>query len=428
MKIFLDMVGCRLNQSEIESMANKLRILGHQIIASDEEADIVIINSCCVTAKASADSRKKIRHASRGNEKQIVVTGCWATMFRDEAMKLPMVSSVISNPQKNELVTELFGGICNDLKLDKLYVREALPGERHRTRAFIKVQDGCDDHCTFCITRLARGKSRSKPLALIKSDIQSAIRGAAHEIVLSGVQLGAYGHDQNPRSGLGSLIQEISEFAPEVRIRLSSIEPWDIEESFFALWKNNKLCRHLHIPLQSGSENILRKMGRRVSPTEFSNLIQIALEAIPGLAVTTDVIVGFPGEGDDEFIETLNFIKGIQFAGGHAFTYSAMPGTPAAKFPDQVDHTVRKKRNTVVRQLFFEKTKLFHEKSIGETHQVLWETAEPDGKFWKLSGLSDNYLRVVSHSETQRTNTIDDVFMTRLEGSGSKVWGEIRNH
>ncbi|MCJ7695144.1 MAG: tRNA (N(6)-L-threonylcarbamoyladenosine(37)-C(2))-methylthiotransferase MtaB [Anaerolineaceae bacterium] len=427
MKIFLDMVGCRLNQSEIESMANKLRILGHQIIASDTEADLVIINTCCVTAKASADSRKMIRHASKSNEKQIIVTGCWATMFRDEAKKLPMVSSVVSNPQKNELISDLFGRTGIETPIGETNVREALPGERHRTRAFIKVQDGCDNHCTFCITCLARGRSRSVSFDVIKSDIQSAIRGNVHEIVLTGVQLGAYGYDQSPRSGLKGLIHEISKFAPEVRIRLSSVEPWDIEESFFDLWKSDNLCRHLHIPIQSGSTKILQKMGRRLSPDQFKVLLQKALESIPGLAVTTDVIVGFPGEGDDEFIETINFIKDNQFAGGHVFTYSAMPGTPAAKFPDQVDHIVRKERNKIMRQIFFKKVKLFNEQSIGETHQVLWETAKQEGGFWKLSGLSDNYLRVISHSEKPRNNTIDNVLITRIETSGDKVWGVINN-
>lgn len=419
------MVGCRLNQSEIESMANELRKKGHEITSSDHEADIVIINSCCVTAKASADSRKMIRHASKGIQKDIIVTGCWATMFSDEAVKLPMVSQVISNQQKKDLVYKLFGGKFNESQEGTEDIRVALPGERHRTRAFIKVQDGCDDHCTFCITRLARGRSHSVPLDVIKNDIQSAIRGGVKEIVLTGVQLGAYGHDQYPTKGLSDLIQEISKFSPEVRIRLSSIEPWDIEETFYDLWKSNKLCRHLHIPLQSGSKKILQRMGRRTSPDHYGNLVKKALDTIPGLAVTTDVIVGFPGEHENDFLESYKYIEGIPFAGGHVFTYSAMPGTPASRYPDQVEHSVRKERNKIIRQLFLEKSKLFNKVAVGEVHQVLWESSEKQDHRWKLSGLSDNYLRIEALSDIPRGNRIDNVLITKIVGVGTKVWGEI---
>lgn len=424
MNVYLDMVGCRLNQSEIESLAGKIRKHNHQIVGTSADADLVIINTCCVTAKAVADSRKMIRHSFAAGARQIVVTGCWATLFPEEAIALPGVFQVFDNSKKNEIVETIFGPQTKQ-RPNFTVQREPLPGERHRTRAFIKVQEGCDDHCTFCLTRLARGRSRSVPFEEVEQDILSALNGGSREIVLTGVQLGSYGRDLVPESNLFMLIRDTLSMAPTLRVRLSSLEPWDLTDELIDLWQNPQLCRHLHIPLQSGSDHLLHSMGRKISSDEYANLVEKVRWKIPGVAITTDIIVGFPGESEADFQSTCNLIKSIGLAGGHVFTYSAMKGTAAEKFSSQVLNSIRKERNLITRQLLQESTHSFLQKAINNQYEVLWERTVQKQDGFELSGLTDNYMKVTASSDKDLHNEISLVHISGINNSGNHLIGSI---
>jgi len=272
MKIFLDMVGCRLNQSEIELYARQFVAAGHTLTDTPGDADLVVINTCTVTSAADSDSRQKIRQAARLGCGQIIVTGCWSTMFPEEAASLPQVCKLVPNQVKDELVADFLKSEEHVPALGTVH-RQPIPGWRMRTRAFIKVQDGCDNHCTFCITALARGQSRSQPIDKVISEIRLAMEDdlhcpgtAAREVVLTGVHLGAWGRDFSPALELRHLIEAVLKDTDIERVRLSSLEPWDLNDEFFKLWENPRLCPHLHLPLQSGSTGVLRRMGRKVTP------------------------------------------------------------------------------------------------------------------------------------------------------------------
>ena len=406
MNIYLDTIGCRLNQSEIEAYARQLRAAGHTLLASPKGADMVVVNTCTVTAQAAADSRQKIRQAGRLGAGQIVVTGCWATLEPEAAAALPRVTQIIPNLDKDSLVPLLLPDDTSAPRLP-LLARQPLPGAHQRTRAFIKVQDGCDNRCTYCITCLARGPSRSRTIQAVQADVAAALAGGAREVVLSGVHLGAWGADLQPALELRHLIQALLSGLQQARLRLSSLEPWDLDERFFELWKDARMCRHLHLPLQSGSAATLRRMARKTNPQDYAALLGRARAAIPGVAITTDIIVGFPGESQAEFAESVDFIQRMAFAHGHVFTYSARPGTAAARMPGQVPHPLRKARSQQLHALFAQAEAHYQAQFTGQQLEVLWESAQLDGHGgWQLSGLTDNYLRVSAHSAENLWNQL----------------------
>jgi threonylcarbamoyladenosine tRNA methylthiotransferase MtaB len=300
--------------------------------------------------------------------------------------------------------------------------RVPLPGPRQRTRAFIKVQDGCDNNCTFCITTLARGESVSRASNDVLVDIRAALLGGAQEIVLTGVHLGAWGLDFDSR--LSTLIKRILSEVDIPRLRLSSLEPWDLDDEFFTLWEDPRLCSHLHLPIQSGCVSTLKRMLRKTSPDSFRELVAAARKKIPDVAITTDVMTGFPGETNAEFEETLEFIREIDFAGGHVFSYSARPGTPAARMKDQVPHEIRKERNHLLRDVFSELAFSYQHKFIGRTLPVLWEsTTRVSDSGWQLEGWTGNFIRVSALSPEPRWNKLDDVKLINLTSEG--IIGEI---
>ena len=423
MKVYLDTIGCRLNQSEIESYARQFRAAGHSLVASPTEADLVVINTCTVTAQAASDSRQKVRQASRAGAEQIALTGCWSTLEPEQAAALPGVSRVISNLRKDFLVPEVLGIALDEFELEPVE-RSPLPGARLRTRSFIKTQDGCDNHCTFCITTVARGEGRSRRVADVLLDIQSALDGGTNEIVLTGVHLGSWGYDLSTslkagfHSHLTELIKAILRETDTPRLRLSSLEPWDLSPDFFSLWTNPRLMPHLHLPLQSGSESTLKRMLRKTTPESFRELVSAAREAIPDAAITTDIIAGFPGETEEEFAETLDFVREMDFAGGHVFTYSARPGTGAARMKGQVKPEVRKTRNHILQGALEESAKPYRERFVGRKMSVLWESTSEMGEWgWKMEGWTGNYLRVSAFAPSPRWNEVDEVMLTAaLEG------------
>ena len=428
MKIYLDTIGCRLNQSEIETMARQFRGAGHEIVASAEMAQMAVVNTCAVTNEAAADSRGRIRQIARAGVNEIVATGCWATLQPRQANDLPGVLRVIANDRKDHLVADVLNLPRESFDLEPIS-RQPLPGLHRRTRAFIKVQDGCDNHCTFCITTIARGAGRSRPVADVILDIQSALDGGAKEIALTGVHLGSWGYDFGMH--LRGLIEAILRETDVPRLRLSSLEPWDLNADFFSLWGsssalNTRLMPHLHLPLQSGCESTLRRMARRTSPVSFRELVSAAREVMPEVAITTDIIAGFPGETEEEFAESLAFVRNMNFAGGHVFTYSPRPGTGAAQMKGQVKPGLGKRRNHILHAALEESAKSYRQEFIGQTMSVLWESTSEMGEWgWQMEGLTENYLRVTAFASSPRWNEIDHV---RINGyDGNRMKGVITN-
>lgn len=422
MKIFLDTIGCRLNQAEIEHMARQFRAAGHEIVASADHAEMAVVNTCAVTTQAASDSRGKIRTIARAGVEEIVATGCWTSLQPKEAAALPNVKHVVTNDKKDTLVPQALNLPPETFDLEPID-RTPIPGLHRRTRAFIKVQDGCDNKCTFCITTVARGEGRSRPLADVIADINSALAGDSKEIVLTGVHLGSWGQEMD--SHLRDLVKAILRETDVRRLRLSSLEPWDLDADFFSLWEDDRLMPHLHLPLQSGSDSTLRRMARKTTTESFRELVDAARNVMPDVAITTDIIAGFPGETEEEFTETLEFVKEIGFTGGHVFSYSPRPGTGAARMKGQVKPELRKKRNRILQEAIEESARSYRERFIGQTMSVLWESTTEYGEYgWRMEGWSGNYLRVSAAAPSPRWNEVDEVEL--LEVDGEKVKGVIR--
>lgn len=420
MKIYLDSIGCRVNQAEIEHFASQFRALGHELVAEPEEADLAVVNTCTVTTAAASDSRGAVRRIWRAGVQEIAVTGCWATLEAQQAARLPGVKHVISNADKDTLVGTLLDVPRHVFELEPIE-REPIPGARLRTRLFLKVQDGCNNRCTFCVTTLARGGSRSRPLAEVVEAVNrvtSPLNGnhPVQEVVLCGVHLGSWGRDLSPALTLEDLIGTLLRETEVPRLRLSSLEPWDIDEDFFRLWENPRLCRHLHLPLQSGCAATLRRMARKTTPQAYASLVELARQAIPDVAITTDLIAGFPGETEDEFEECLEFVRRLRFSGGHVFTYSERPGTVAASMPNPVAPSIRKRRSQRLRAELAASAQHYQQGFLGKVLPVLWESAvalEPQG--WRMIGLTDNYLRLQAIAPRSLWNQITPVEVVEIK-------------
>jgi threonylcarbamoyladenosine tRNA methylthiotransferase MtaB len=289
-----------------------------------------------------------------------------------------------------------------------------------RTRAFVKVQDGCDNHCTYCITRLLRGAARSRPLADLVAHVQMMITSGHQEVVLTGVNLGSYGRDLGLLGGLRTLVEALLTHTDVSRLRLSSLEPWEVDETFLELWADARLCRQLHLPLQAGCDETLQRMGRRVTTGEFIRLVKAARAAIPDLAVTTDIIVGFPGEDEAASRTSRETVAATEFARLHVFPYSPRPGTAAAHLSGRISRDMCLARARLMRGLGAEQASRFRQRFIGREMTVLWERCRRDG-LW--SGLTDNYLRVVTDAERDLHNQITGTRL--LATQGDCMLGEI---
>ncbi|MBZ0301896.1 MAG: tRNA (N(6)-L-threonylcarbamoyladenosine(37)-C(2))-methylthiotransferase MtaB [Anaerolineae bacterium] len=396
MKVHLRTLGCRLNQSEIDTMARQFQQQGHEIVEDPTQADWFVVNTCAVTHEATASSRKLIRELARGNrDAQVTVTGCYAQIAPEEIRVLPQVSRIVDNLDKDRLVEQVTGLPLESFDREPLEREAAVRGAQGRTRAFVKVQDGCDNACTFCVTTVARGAGRSRPLHEIVEEIQYLHTIGYQEAVLTGVHLGSYGHDWDEAHALSGLVRAILTDTDIPRLRLSSLEPWDLSPEFFDLWENPRLCRHLHLPLQSGCDATLRRMLRRTNQRQFCELVEAARARIPDLSITTDMIVGFPGETDEEFAISEAFASAMQFAGMHVFRYSKRPGTAAARMRGHVSEGIKKMRSARLRALADDLERHFAEQFTGETLDVLWEqvTGATEDGFVNV-GYTDNYIRV----------------------------------
>lgn len=416
MKVHLRMLGCRLNQSEIDMMARQFQQQGHEIVDDPSQADWAVVNTCAVTQDAVKSSRKLVRELHRANPNaQINVTGCYAQLSPHELEGLPGVSRVVSNADKDRLVSQLTGAALEVFDSEPI-TRDAQPGAAARTRAFIKVQDGCDNACTFCITTVARGQGRSRSQREIIDEIRYLHALGYQEAVLTGVHLGSYGHDVGDSNGLRQLVQMILAETDIPRLRLSSLEPWDLSPEFFDLWQNARLCRHLHLPLQSGCDATLKRMLRRTTQRQFKALVDAARQRIPQVGITSDVIVGFPGETEAEFATSVEFIEAMGFSGLHIFRYSKRLGTAAARMRGQVDETVKKERSARLHTLAQHMEARFADSQTGQVLPVLWEhisAATQDG--FVNMGYTDNYIRVRCTHPRVFTNHITPAVLLRYD-------------
>lgn len=400
MRVRLESLGCRLNIGEIEELGRTFVGRGHRVVGPGEETDLVVFNSCAVTHVASRKSRKLLRQLRRRHpDAHLVATGCYAELSPDEVTAAG-VDLVVDNRKKDRLpdLLEERGLLTH---ADPLPSRDAspypdLPGSR--TRAFVKVQDGCDNRCTFCIVTVARGESRSRSQAAVVAEVRHLAELGYREIVLSGVHLGSWGQDLPGAPHLGDLVRALLDRTSIGRVRLSSLEPWDLDADFFELWANERLLPHLHLPLQSGCDRTLERMARRTSQREFSALLEAARERIPDLAVTSDVIVGFPGEDDAEFEDSVAFIERLGLAGLHVFRYSPREGTAAARMTGRVDPEVARERSARLHRLADAQAAAYRKRFVGRRLDVLWETSEPWGEGLRWSGLTGNYLRVLTET------------------------------
>jgi threonylcarbamoyladenosine tRNA methylthiotransferase MtaB len=422
MRIYVSSLGCKLNQAEMDALASRLAGAGHQVVLSVAEADLAVLNTCAVTHVAAQKSRQALRRLHRENpQARLVVTGCYAELSPDELSDLPGVDLLVGNEAKGDLAALLPPAVA--VEGSPLRLGLETPGQPlARTRALVKIQDGCDNACTYCIIHVARGPQRSRPPDRVLAEVGTRLSAGHREIVLTGVHIGAYGQDRQGEPGaehdLWALIGRILTETSVERLRLSSIEPWDLPQQALELWRDPRLCRHLHLPLQSGCDATLQRMGRRYDTAAFAGLVRVARAAIPGLAVTSDLIVGFPGETEAEFARSLAFVEEMAFARLHVFPYSVREGTPAAGMPGQVPHQVKVGRARAMRQVAAASSHAFRQQFIGERVSVLWESCqERDGRCaW--SGLTGNYLRVQAPGPPGLANTFSPVHVTGLSERG----------
>ena len=365
------------------------------------------MNTCAVTQEASKTSRKLVREFHRLNPlAETTVTGCYSQIAPNEINVLPGVTRVVSNTDKDELVSLVTG---EPVKVyDSEPLERSLPaGSLGRTRAFVKVQDGCDNKCTFCVTTIARGDGRSREIDEVLREVNSLRQLGYQEAVLTGVHLGSFGHDRGQSDGLTQLVNALLRHSDMPRLRLSSLEPWDLAPKFFDLWQEPRLCRHLHLPLQSGCDATLKRMRRNTTQEAFRSLMNAARASIPNLRVTTDVIVGFPGETDLEFATSRAFIEEMGFDGLHVFRYSSRPGTPASRMNNQVSYQRKRSRSAELLTMSEQMEKNFAASLADSQQYVLWEqitAATPEG--FVHTGYTDNYMRVKAVHPLDLTNSI----------------------
>ena len=430
MRVYLQTLGCRLNEAELETWSQDWRQRGHALSTTAEGADLVVINSCAVTAESVRKSRQLVRRARRGNPAaKLVVSGCYASLDAaggGAGLAELGVDLVVPNNDKDRLVEIT----CRELDLPVMPEAATDPAEqtlfqRGRQRAFIKVQDGCRYRCTFCIVTRARGDERSRPIGEIVDEINRHHAGGVNEVVLAGVHLGGYGSDRN--TDLRELVTAVLADTDVPRVRLGSLEPWELHDDFWSLFDDNRLMPHLHLPIQSGADSVLRRMARRCRTDQFASLVEQARAALPAFNVTTDIIVGFPGETDTEWAETLAFVERMGFGHIHVFAYSPRAGTKAAGLPEQVARETKRARSRQLHQIARQSSRAVLEQAIGETQPVLVEQrAETGDAVWL--GYTPGYLRVeVAAGDGQDlANHIVEVALKGVNRAGDRLTGLAR--
>ncbi len=424
-KFTIATLGCKVNQYESDAIAQRLKNLGWLPAGADDPADLCIINTCTVTQKASMQSRQAVRQFIRTNpQAQIVVTGCYAQTEPDELKKISGVHHIIGHGDKHN-IPDIVLSPQKNLPSSSLMLRNILH-ERHfkhipvtafgnRTRPFLKIQDGCDTFCTYCIVPYARGRSRSMPIENVLKSIRCLKQAGFHEVVLTGVHLGAYGLDLSPQTSLTSLLEHIRESNAMDRVRLSSIEPHELTQDIIKLVnETNIFCPHFHIPLQSGDDRILERMHRPYTSSFFEDLIVKIKNQMPDAAIGVDILIGFPGETEKAFKNTYSLIEKLPVTYLHVFPFSSRPGTPACKYPQKVPQKTIKVRCEKMRRLGNEKKRIFYETFIGKTVQVLIE-GKRDKDTGLLKGITSNYIPAHVIGNDELFNTVVQVNIKKIE-------------
>lgn len=418
-------LGCKVNQYDSDAMRTIFLQQGYRAVKEEEEADVYVINTCSVTSIGDRKSRQMVRKIRRKHPQAVIaVAGCYAQIAPEifEAMgdidvivgaqNRSKIVEYVEQAQKKEKTINAVKDIMSVTEFENLYVDAE--GET-KTRAFIKVQEGCDNYCTFCIIPFARGKLKSRKQKDAVEEIRRLVARGYREIVLTGIHLGNYGRDLHDGTSLATLVEELLRIPNLLRIRMGSIESVELSDDLINLIKDEpRVCRHLHLPIQSGSDAVLRRMNRHYRLPEYKKLISELREKIPGLALTTDLIVGFPGETEENFMETLETLRELRFSAIHVFPYSQRTGTPAAVFPNQVPGDIKKDRVHRVQELEKEISKEYRKTFLQKTVHVLIEE-EKNGYF---EGLSDEYIRVSITDKNVEKGRLYSVYVENLTEDG----------
>lgn len=413
-KVAFCSLGCKVNQYETNAMAQKFIEHGYEVVEFDEYADVYIVNTCTVTNVADRKSRQMLRRAKEINkDATLVACGCYAQVAKDELKKIPEIDLIIGNNEKNDIIQIVENHIsqkgAEDLVSDVMYkldyVELGTTTYTEKTRAVIKVQDGCDRFCSYCLIPYARGHIRSRKIENVIEEIKKVVEEGINEVVITGIHIASYGRDfKGENIGLIDLLEEINKIQGLHRIRLGSIEPTIITDEFAErLSKLDKICDHFHLSLQSGCTETLKRMNRRYTTEEFKAVTKRLRAKFPNAALTTDIIVGFPGETDEEFNTTYEFLKEIAFYKMHIFKYSQRKGTKAAVMPNQVDGKIKEERSKKLIELSNENEYNYNKKYIGKQVEVLFE--EREGEY--LKGHTTNYI-VVKH-KTDKDDLINKI-------------------
>lgn len=413
-KVAFCSLGCKVNQYETNAMAQKFIEHGYEVVEFDEYADVYIVNTCTVTNVADRKSRQMLRRAKEINkDATLVACGCYAQVAKEELKKIPEIDLIIGNNEKNDIIRIVENHIAQkgaeDLVSDVMYkldyVELGTTTYTEKTRAVIKVQDGCDRFCSYCLIPYARGHIRSRKIENVIEEIKKVVEEGINEVVITGIHIASYGRDfKGENIGLIDLLEEINKIQGLHRIRLGSIEPTIITDEFVErLSKLDKICDHFHLSLQSGCTETLKRMNRRYTTEEFRAVTKRLRSKFPNAALTTDIIVGFPGETEDEFNTTYEFLKEIAFYKMHIFKYSQRKGTKAAVMPNQVDGKIKEERSKKLIELSNENEYNYNKKYIGKQVEVLFE--EREGEY--LKGHTTNYI-VVKH-KTDKDDLINKI-------------------
>ena len=406
MKVALHTLGCKLNQAETEKLARELLEAGHRPVGNVSEADVCILNTCTVTHVADSKSRRWLRAAHRRNpEAWLVATGCYAERKPEELVGIEGVSLVVGNNEKScflRLVENVGRSSFPDSADGGLHKKVKIG----RTRAFIKVQDGCSRSCAYCIVPKVRGAEKSRPAGQVVTEVKQRVGEGCQEVVLTGTEVGAY----QDGLGLKGLLERILTETGVPRLRLSSLQPQEISPGLLELWGDGRLCPHFHLSLQSGDDRVLGRMRRGYSAAGYERAVRLIRSVVPEAAISTDIIVGFPGETEAEFEQSYDFCRNQGFSRIHVFPYSLRPGTEASEMPGQLGARVKKERSEKMLVLAQESSFKFEEQFAGCTMPVLWEE-KTDG-VW--SGFTGNYIRAYTRSDRELANTILPVKLAKL--------------
>ena len=388
-------------------LSRQFQVAGYRMASPDEPVDVYVLNTCTVTHVADAKARQALRAFRRRNpDATIVATGCYAERVPEDLRDMEDVDLVIGNTGKSDIVRQVMER-RDDAPVPCAVGDDEAPFSPRmaRTRAMVKIQEGCNQVCAYCIVPRVRGRERSIPPDEIITEINMHAALGYQEVVLTGTQLGSYGFDI-PGMSLTRLLERIISETDVARLRISSLQPQDLSPDLIALWSDRRLCPHFHLPLQSGSDSVLKRMRRRYSARVYAETVERLCQAVADVSITADVLAGFPGETEAEFQATYALCDSIGFAATHVFPYSVRPGTSAAHFDGQVPSETKALRVKALLALAETHAARFRSRSLGEVRQVLWEEARESNGTTLWSGLTDNYVRVVARSHQQLANAI----------------------